>query len=159
MQRTGLSTPGRMRYGGFWIRFVAKFMDGMILWVLSLLLTIPYGILVGMMISKAGTGPAEANLSLVFGISTLFYILLFAAQATYSTFFIGKFRATPGKMIFKLMVVTPDGGRVSYLRALGRYFSEIVSGMIFAIGYIMAAFDGEKRALHDRICSTRVVHR
>jgi uncharacterized RDD family membrane protein YckC len=31
--------------------------------------------------------------------------------------------------------------------------------MIFAIGYIMAAFDDEKRALHDRICSTRVIRK
>jgi uncharacterized RDD family membrane protein YckC len=31
--------------------------------------------------------------------------------------------------------------------------------MILLIGYIMAAFDEEKRALHDRICSTRVVRR
>jgi hypothetical protein len=26
------------------------------------------------------------------------------------------------------------------------------------IGYIMAAFDDQKRALHDRICNTRVIH-
>jgi uncharacterized RDD family membrane protein YckC len=25
------------------------------------------------------------------------------------------------------------------------------------IGYLMAAFDDQKRALHDRICDTRVV--
>jgi len=26
------------------------------------------------------------------------------------------------------------------------------------IGYIMAAFDSEKRALHDHICDTRVIY-
>jgi uncharacterized RDD family membrane protein YckC len=56
-----------------------------------------------------------------------------------------------------IKVVRPDGDRVSYARALGRYFAEILSGLILAIGYIMAAFDSEKRALHDHICSTRVV--
>jgi uncharacterized RDD family membrane protein YckC len=40
---------------------------------------------------------------------------------------------------------------------VGRYFSEMLSGMIMMIGYIMAGFDDEKRALHDRICNTRVV--
>jgi len=30
--------------------------------------------------------------------------------------------------------------------------------MIFMAGYIMAALDDEKRALHDRICDTRVVY-
>ncbi|PYS28021.1 MAG: RDD family protein, partial [Acidobacteria bacterium] len=32
-----------------------------------------------------------------------------------------------------------------------------LSGIILLIGYIMAAFDPERRALHDRICNTRVV--
>ncbi|HET6371045.1 MAG TPA: RDD family protein, partial [Nitrospiria bacterium] len=41
--------------------------------------------------------------------------------------------------------------------ACGRYFAEILSGIILCIGYIMAAFDDEKRALHDRICGTRVI--
>ena len=29
--------------------------------------------------------------------------------------------------------------------------------MILMIGYIMAGFDSEKRALHDMICDTRVI--
>jgi len=76
---------------------------------------------------------------------------------TYATFFIGKYAATPGKMACKLKVVTSDGGQVSYARAFGRYFAEFLSAIIFFIGYIMAAFDEEKRALHDRICDTRVI--
>jgi uncharacterized RDD family membrane protein YckC len=35
----------------------------------------------------------------------------------------------------------------------------IVSGMILLIGYIMAGFDNEKRALHDRVCDTRVIYK
>jgi uncharacterized RDD family membrane protein YckC len=27
------------------------------------------------------------------------------------------------------------------------------------IGFVMAVFDGQKRALHDHICDTRVVHK
>jgi uncharacterized RDD family membrane protein YckC len=70
---------------------------------------------------------------------------------------IGKYGATLGKMACKIKVVTPDGGRVTYLRAFGRYFAKLLSAMICFIGYIMAGFDDEKRALHDRICDTRVV--
>ena len=76
----------------------------------------------------------------------------------FATYFIGRFAATPGKMICGLKVVTPDGaGSVSYARAAGRHLSEYISMIILAIGYIMAAFDSEKRALHDRICNTRVI--
>ena len=70
---------------------------------------------------------------------------------------IGKYGATVGKMAMKIRVVTAEGQKVSYLRALGRYFAKLLSGMILMIGYLMAAFDDEKRALHDRICNTRVI--
>jgi uncharacterized RDD family membrane protein YckC len=56
-----------------------------------------------------------------------------------------------------LKVVRPDGEKISYARACGRFFAEFVSSLTLAIGYIIAAFDGEKRSLHDRICDTRVI--
>jgi hypothetical protein len=36
-------------------------------------------------------------------------------------------------------------------------FAELVNQFTCAIGYIIAGFDSEKRALHDHICSTRVI--
>jgi uncharacterized RDD family membrane protein YckC len=60
-------------------------------------------------------------------------------------------------MACKLKIAVEDGGRVSYLRALGRHFAKYLSAMILLIGYIMAAFDDQRRTLHDRICETRVV--
>ena len=59
-----------------------------------------------------------------------------------------------------LKVVRPDGATVGYMRALGRHFSEFVSSLVLAVGYLMVAFDKEeRRALHDRMCSTRVVRK
>src|ERR1039457_4085724 len=77
----------------------------------------------------------------------------------YEVFMIGKYGATLGKMACKIKVVTADGGRVSYARALGRYFAKLLSAFTCMIGYIIAFFDEEKRALHDRICDTRVVYK
>ena len=79
--------------------------------------------------------------------------------AAYDTWFIGKYGATPGKMACKLKIVVEDGSRVSYLRAFGRHFAKYLSAMILLIGYIMAAFDDQRRTLHDRICETRVVRK
>ena len=56
-----------------------------------------------------------------------------------------------------LKVIRPDGEEITYGRACGRFFADILSYVILFIGYIMVAFDEEKRALHDRICDTRVV--
>ena len=75
----------------------------------------------------------------------------------YEVFFIGKFGATPGKMALKIKVINADGSKVGYLKAVGRYFAKLLSAIILGIGYFMAAFDDEKRALHDRICNTRVI--
>jgi uncharacterized RDD family membrane protein YckC len=56
-------------------------------------------------------------------------------------------------------VVRPDGRPVDLGRAFGRYFAKILSAFILLIGYIIAGFDSEKRALHDMICDTRVIKR
>lgn len=39
-----------------------------------------------------------------------------------------------------LKVVDLNGNRLTFGRATGRYFATILSGMIFNIGYLMAAF-------------------
>ena len=86
-------------------------------------------------------------------------VFQYAVPAIYESWCVGKFAATPGKMACKLKVVLPDGGQVSYPRAIGRHFAKYISGMILLIGYIMAAFDKQKRSLHDRICDTRVIQK
>ena len=86
-------------------------------------------------------------------------LLEYGLPAAFEIFFIGKYGATPGKMLMKIKVVTPDGGPVSYGRATGRYFAKMLSAIILYIGFLMAFWDEEKRALHERICNTRVVNR
>lgn len=144
-------------YGGFWIRFVARIIDGIILWIVNTAIAVPVLAslaLTGTVVTPTPEAPfamLKAQLMLAF-----FQILV---AASYETLFIGRLAATPGKMVCRLKVVRPDGGRVSYARALGRYGGTFISGIILCIGYIIAAFDDEKRALHDRICDTRVIRR
>jgi uncharacterized RDD family membrane protein YckC len=75
----------------------------------------------------------------------------------YAVFFISRYSATPGKLAVGLKLVRSDGSPLSTGRIIGRYFSEWLSSITLLIGYIMAGFDEEKRALHDRICDTRVI--
>ena len=140
---------GELNYAGFWIRFAAKFVDGLILgvpfMVVFFLVLIPQ--------ARSGTPmPDRFNflpLMLQFG-------FIFIRMA-YEIFFLGKYGATLGKMACKIKVVTADGRPIGYGRATGRFFAEILSGMICYIGYIMVVFDSQKRALHDHICNTRVI--
>jgi uncharacterized RDD family membrane protein YckC len=102
---------------------------------------------------------ANPDMAAIFGAAGLQMLVGLLVPAVYTTFFLGRFGATLGKMICRLKVTVPDGDSISYLRAFGRYWAEMLSSIILGIGYLMAAFDREKRGLHDRICATRVIHK
>lgn len=140
----------RFRYGGFWIRFLARFVDGLLLIAVNLLFYLPFGLFAAVM------GDAGA----LFGAAYCFtFLLQIAVGAAYEIVMTRKYGATLGKMMLRLKVVQPDGSPLSWERATGRYFATLLSSLTLLIGYIVAAFDAEKRALHDHVASTRVVFR
>jgi uncharacterized RDD family membrane protein YckC len=140
---------GALNYAGFWIRFGAKILDGLILGIVFA------GPLIYFVI-KGAANPQDVK----FQIFQLLVQLLYAAgNIGYQIFFLGKYGATPGKMACGLRVVTAEGNKIGYGRATGRVFAEMLSGMICYIGYLIVAFDDQKRALHDHICNTRVVYK
>lgn len=141
----GTLALGRVEYGGFWRRAAAIMLDGLIISAVYVPLS--------MMFSKP-LNPAAPNLLAAFGLS---WFLSIVFNLAYQVYFLSSKSATPGKMVMGLKVVTATGGRISMGRAAGRYFGYWVSSIILCIGYIMAAFDSEKRALHDHLCGTRVI--
>jgi uncharacterized RDD family membrane protein YckC len=141
---------GGLDYASIGTRFGAAVLDGILLWIVSFATQM----LAMMVAAKTIRSAPEMALT----VQIILMVVQLAIGVSYETIMVGKFGATLGKMACKIKVVTADGGRVTYLRALGRYFSKFLSGMICLIGYFMAIFDKEeKRALHDRICNTRVV--
>ena len=149
--REGVSVSTGMNYAGFWIRAGAKILDHIILSAAN------YGI--GLAIGFAmvsGGEPGQAAAAVADAVAGL---IGFVVGIAYTTYFLGAHGATPGKMAGGLKVVSPDGGKIGYGRAFGRSFAEMLSGLILGIGYLMAAFDEEKRTLHDRICGTRVIRK
>ncbi len=136
-----------LQYANFWVRAGAKLIDIFILWTIGMFVTFFLGFFISPSYDPEG--------SMTFPILANFFQLIIAVS--YTTYFLGKYSATPGKMACHLKVVTPDGGKVSYSQACYRYFAEIISSLIFCIGYLIAIFDIERRTLHDRIAGTRVV--
>jgi uncharacterized RDD family membrane protein YckC len=144
-------------YAGFWIRFVAKIIDGLIV---SVLIGIPLGIIVFRSLMNAGSQQPNFY-AVATAISWQVKLLSYALGAVFVGLFLGKFGATPGKMALGLKVVSPDGSKISYGRAFGRGFAEILTQLtcyLLGFGYWMAGFDPQKRALHDYIAGTRVIH-
>ena len=69
------------------------------------------------------------------------------------------YQATLGKLAMQLKVTDLSGNRISFDRAIARYFSKYLSTLTLGVGYVMVAFDERKRALHDRIAGTLVQRR
>ena len=142
--------------GGFWRRFVALIIDSLILYIVTAPLTLLFN--VPMWALMRGDQPTTADLAALMGsmmglaaLSSLIHWLYFALMESSPK------QATLGKMALNLRVTDLEGRRISFARATGRFFAKIISGLIFLIGYLMAAFTERKRALHDMIAGTLVI--
>lgn len=139
-------------FGGFWARFAAKMIDGLLL------------LGVGMLLSEAvaalfygGEIPVPPDWRGFLRAQGVMSLLNAGIAIWFSVYFIRRYEATPGKRMLGLRVVRADGARVGAGKIILRYFGEQLSFILFFSGYVMAAFDEEKRTLHDYICDTRVV--
>jgi len=146
--REGSWLSGSRRYAGFWIRLAAVFIDGLILFAVQMVVGLGMG--VGIMSSSGMDG---------MGAGVLYQIISLGISMGYYGYFLSQHGATPGKMALGLQVIRSGGGFITPGRAIGRMFANYLSAIILCIGYIIAAFDSEKRALHDHICDTRVVYK
>lgn len=155
------AAQGRYHYGGFWIRFLARVIDGLILAVVCFPLGMAFVALTGLnkVYQPAPAAPDLGALGKVVAGFGALYIIDILLSATYDAWFISHRGGSPGKLILGLQVVRPNGEAVSFGRAFGRYFGFLLSGVIIYIGCIIAGFDSEKRSLHDRICDTRVIYK
>jgi len=154
--REGVQHPGEVRYAGFWVRFLAKFLDGLLLWIPNTAISFAWSAaFFGKFIYAAPLDVSHMGPWLAYQGTVLLSTTL--VNVTYQWFFLTRHGATPGKMALGLKVVRSDGSPITGGRAACRPLAELVSNFTLLIGYIMAAFDDEKRALHDRICDTRVI--
>jgi uncharacterized RDD family membrane protein YckC len=153
--REGVERAPALRYAGFWVRLLAVFVDSIAVFLMYFVV----GIFLTIAERLSMRGGAEPSEDVEVVIILTFSVMLFAIPMLYESLFTGRFGATLGKMACGLRVVRPDGARITYGRSFGRYFAKCISYLTFYIGFILAAFDGEKRALHDHICSTRVVRK
>ena len=156
---TPASIATLQRFGGFWIRVLARLIDGAILWAFFVALMFVWEAALRRVIFN----PARAtpyDVAAVWGGLGLIYLVSTAGLIVYEAWFLAHRGATPGKLAVGVRVVRGNGERLSTSRSIGRSFAYLLSSMLpQAIGFIMAGIDEEKRSLHDRICDTRVVYR
>jgi uncharacterized RDD family membrane protein YckC len=139
---------------GFWIRFLAILIDGIVMYVVSLPLHI---------VSGASTINVQSNPDALTGhvMTSLFFALIgMVLNYIYFAFFYSRYGGTPGKLLFGLRVVKVSDG--TYLRwgrtAFREIFGKVIVNMFtLGLGYLLAAFRKDKRALHDLVAKTQVI--
>lgn len=166
-------TPEQIPKAGFWIRFVAIFIDGIIFSILLLGLSMVVMALMGqsfmefMMVTGSGpigdtqvqTMAARMSTDISTTILTLngLYLLLAILYFVVPT---GRSGQTLGKRVCGIRVIRSKGelGSIGFGRALLReIIGKWLSTLFFCIGYLMAAFHRQKRALHDLVAGTYVI--
>jgi uncharacterized RDD family membrane protein YckC len=150
-------------YAGFWRRFWAAMIDGLILSAFSAVIILLF--VVGLLgIGSTGvasfdnpdtTRTADGAIVLMWFLCTAIFVA--GGWLYYAFMESSKNQGTLGKMALGLRVTDLDGKRISFARATGRYFAKILSNMTLWIGYIMAGFTSKKQALHDFVAGTLVL--
>lgn len=157
------AVPEVLLYAGFWRRFGAHLADLAIWWFVWQIFT---GI-VGTVWFPEAMAIAQKGPSHQAKPEELIPLLqLFAASVgvgvvwalIYDLMFIPKLGATPGKLLFGLRVVTAGGKPIGALKVAGRCLCKGVAGLpTLCLGYLIVAFDEQKRGLHDHFSGTRIV--
>lgn len=145
--------PGSLPLAGIGARFVALFLDGILIGVVLAILAALLGVS-----SISSSGTAEENMEALMRIVSTLSFLDLLISGGYFVYFIGSRGQTPGKMLMGVKVVGLNDEDITYGTAALRYVGYIVDRMLCGIGgYLFAFFREDRRALHDLMASTRVV--
>jgi uncharacterized RDD family membrane protein YckC len=127
------------QYAGFWLRTLALVLDTLALYSFYVLLRFVSG--------QPVSNPSIKWLLFELLIGFIYYISLTAVYGQ-----------TLGKMVLGVRVIAgenqrPGPGTVLFRELIGKF----VSFITLFIGYMLAGWNKEKRALHDILCGTYVV--
>lgn len=158
-----VASPRGWHYGGFWIRFGARVIDGL---VLGVPLLIMFALLIPNLLRTQGD-PSNPAVAAIMALGLSIFLGYFLLVICYEVLMLKYRGATLGKMACGLRVVRADGTSLGWGVSFGRFFmwNIVTSGIpylnsiLMLISGIMAGTDSEKRALHDRVCDTRVVYK
>jgi uncharacterized RDD family membrane protein YckC len=135
-----VESVNQFMYAGFWRRAFALFLDG--LFLLAVNSTI-------YLLSFFSGVPLLKIPPFILGYFVLYILYNPILEST-------SWQGSIGKKLTGLSVTDEIGQPISFLRALARHVSKLLS-MIFLIGFFMAGFTAKKQGLHDLIAKCLVV--
>jgi len=158
-------------YAGFWLRFVAAIIDGVILGIPIVVIVILIAGAMGISGAFQNIRPDE-NPGAVFamlGIGFVFAVLAVSVVGTWLYFAAmesSSLQGTLGKKALGLYVTDMQGNRVTFGRATGRYLGGRflgcvpgLGGLYFIVDCICAGITDKKQALHDMMAGCLVLRK
>lgn len=156
-QSTPDAAARRLTYAGFWKRAVAYLIDQFVIGIIVGLFCLP------LVFGLFGSDIFDTELGRSFvGAAYIWTTILIRAPVTliyYASLEGAAVQGTLGKMALNIKVTDETGQRISFVRALGRNFCKSLSGAVFCLGYLAAAFTQRKQALHDLMTGCLVVEK
>ena len=136
-------------YAGFFVRLVAYAVDSMLAALLVGIVKLPLSIA-----ASSGAGFLKANFIFHYSLLDVLGYIGVAAYFVLLTYFA---HGTPGKLLFRLRVVTVDREwtflNILYRETVGRFLSSLL-----CIGYLAIIVTEKKQGFHDMLSDTYVVY-
>lgn len=144
------------QYAGFGRRFLAYWVDFIILFPIGLVVqqmmgVNPFAVFQAQTLEQL----QQIQQSSAGGLPTIVSLAL--ALAFFLIMWVNFDGATPGKKLMAIKIIKADGSKVTYPVAFIRYIGYFLSAFIFALGYLWIIWDKKKQGWHDKIAGTTVV--
>ena len=144
---TILSRLERQDFGGFWLRLLALFIDGVVMF--------PFDLLIAYTLS--GVAPSTPFSQTQMGLLDVAMNQIVWAIYTIG-FWASPWQATIGKHLCGLVVVSNRLGRLSLAHAAARYLATGLYAFLI-VGALTVPVSARRRALHDMLARTLVAKR
>ena len=155
----GYGPPSNSGFAGFFRRFAALWLDGIILNVLGIGLILIVLSVARTFVLGGDASPEEVEelSEMLSGPLTLVGMII--AWLYYALSESSVLQATLGKRLMGIYVTDIYGRRLSFGRATCRWLCKVPSAMIFGIGFLLALVTPRCQALHDLLVGSLVLKR
>jgi uncharacterized RDD family membrane protein YckC len=160
MQQYQVPPQPQTTYAGFWIRFIARFVDGLILGIPLTILLFIFIAISGAALNATTSDQNAQNTTagIASGVFLLFYLIALVGIAGYQIYFWGTSGQTIAMRMFHLKVVDANtGAPIGIGRAVVRWLMTLVNSWACYVGWIWVAFDARKQGWHDKVANSVVL--
>ena len=136
--------PHKEKQPGLVIRLLAMIYDGLLLFAVLMMATLPYILIIG--------GPPQ---SFVARLGLQLYLLTIIVS--FFIWFWTHGGQTLGMRSWRLKLVAGNGGAINWSMALKRLVAALLSLLAAGLGYFWILIDPQKRAWHDILSNTQLI--